>query len=135
MFLVRNIKKDKNLPNTKSQLKYIGPFQAHSVTKSHLVTMNDATKREVAYQIHISKKFNQRDEEVCTNITSDIVLKDIERGQSLLDFGYVTIASELHATFLIGPRAVRAEYNSLRAPRAGNLGRTPRDNQQPRRYF
>ena len=94
---------------------------------------------------YLSKKFNQRDEEVCTNITSDIVLKDIERGQSLLDFGYVTIASELHAgrpgpqarepTFLIGPRAVRAEYNSLRAPRAGNLGRTPRDNQQPRRCF
>ena len=28
-------------------------------------------------------------------------------------------------TFLIDPRAVRAEYNSLRAPRAGNLGRTP----------
>ena len=51
MFLVRNIKKDKNLPNTKSQLKYIGPFQAHSVTKSHLVTMNDATKRDVAYPI------------------------------------------------------------------------------------
>ena len=25
------------------------------------------------------------------------------------------------------PRAVRGEYNSLRAPRAGNLGRTPRD--------
>ena len=28
-------------------------------------------------------------------------------------------------TFLIGPRAMRAEYNSLRAPRAGNLAGLP----------
>ena len=64
MFLARNIKKDKKLPNTAKQPKYDGPFKAIEVTKSHLVTIKDKIQRNVAYPIHLSKKFRQRETQV-----------------------------------------------------------------------
>ena len=61
-FIVRNIKKDKRLPNTKSQPNYLGPFTAKNLTKSHLVT--EVRQKSVSYPIHISKKYTQREEQV-----------------------------------------------------------------------
>ena len=60
LFLVRNIRKDKKLPNTSKQLKYTGPFEATKVTKSHVVAIKDETQRIVTYPLHLSKKYRQR---------------------------------------------------------------------------
>ena len=63
MFLVRNIKKDKKLPNTKAQSKYLGPFQVYSVTKSHLQVQGNKTALGISYPIHLAKKYVQREQE------------------------------------------------------------------------
>ena len=61
---MRNVKKDKKLPNTKTQPKYLGPFDVESITKSHLVTVKDNTQNKVVYPIHMSKKYIQRETQV-----------------------------------------------------------------------
>ena len=67
LFLVRNIAKDKKLPNTKRQSNYFGPFPVNSVKKSHIITrqVTDRQQTKVRYHpIHLSKKYIPREKQV-----------------------------------------------------------------------
>ena len=64
---MRNIAKDKKLPNTKTQSNYFGTFPVNSIEKSHLVT-NQVTDRQQTkakyHPIHLSKKYIPREKQV-----------------------------------------------------------------------
>ena len=57
-FLIRNISKEKKIPGTKSQRRYLGPFIATNVTEKYVTYTSEKHGKKVKkVAIHLSKKY------------------------------------------------------------------------------
>ena len=59
--LVRKVSREKKLPGTKQQPKYLGPYKILKITKSHLLISPKDGKRKKNIPIHLAKKYTLRD--------------------------------------------------------------------------